>query len=243
MPRGDDRRTIALWLTVATVAFVLLLAAIGTSAAAAASPAYAPRAKVPCRKGLGTSTVAHSAKARIFTDQRTGNYYACLYKNGHPRLLSTIEHWEYKMVRFSGSYVAFVAFAESSNAYVGVLNMSNGRFRKFHEDEEVAPVKLEPSQCPSALPNCNAVCPQMDSLVLKADGAVAWIAVNFPPPSPEGGAFCGGETPPVTEVRRYDSRGLEVIGEGAGIVAKSLRLSGSTLTWTDEGRSVTATLL
>lgn len=216
----------------------------GVSTASASLAARATRrAHVPCRPAKGTTTIAHSAKARIFTDARTGNYYACLYKNGHPRVLSTIEHWEYEMVRFSGKYVAFVAFAESSNAYVGVLNMSTGRRHRFHEDEEVAPIKLAPGQCPSADPNCNAVCPQVDSLVLKSDGGVAWIAVNFPAPSPSTGVSCGNETPPVTEVRRYDSRGLEVIGQGAGIEPASLRLHGSTLTWIDEGMSATASLL
>ncbi len=82
-----------------------------------------------------------------------------------------------------------------------------------------------------------------DSLVLKSDGAVAWIAVNFPAPSPSTGVSCGNEIPPVTEVRRYDSRGLQVIGQGASIEPASLRLHGSTLTWVDEGMSDNATLL
>jgi hypothetical protein len=226
----------------AACAAIALLALAGASVAASQGAARMAKTRVPCRPAAGTATVAHSARARIFTDAKTGNYYACLYKNGHPRLLSTIEHWEYEMPRFSGSYVAFVAFAESSNAYVGVLNMSTGRIRRFREDQEVAPIKLEPSQCPSAVPDCNAVCPQVDSLVLKSDGAVAWIAVNFPAPSPSTGVFCGNETPPVTEVRRYDSRGLRLVGKGAGIEPKSLRLHGSILTWMDEGSSVTATL-
>jgi hypothetical protein len=228
-----------------------VLAALATSALLLTGPAFAAGAvrsskaavRVPCRPAKGTTTIAHSAKARIFTDEKTGNYYACLYKNGHPRVLSTIEHWEYEMVRFSGKYVAFVAFAESSNAYVGVLNMSTGHHHNFHEGEEVAPIKPPPGQCPSADPNCEVVCPQVDALVLKSDGAVAWIAVNFPAPSPSTGVSCGNEIPPVTEVRRYDSRGLRVIGQGAGIEPTSLRLHGSTLTWVDEGMSATASLL
>lgn len=217
--------------------------------AAAATPSAATTARhrrvnVPCRPARGTHTIAHSAHARIFSDARTGEDYACLYSNGHPRPLSTIEHWEYELARFAGPYVAFVGIAEAANSYIGVMNMRTGHIRKFHEDEEVAPVEEPPSECPSAVPHCAALCPTVDSLVLKGDGALAWIAVNFPAPStPASGPSCGGATAPVTEVRRYDRRGLDVVAAGSGIAPSSLRLSGSTLTFSDEGRTVSTTLL
>lgn len=197
---------------------------------------------VPCRPARGTKTIARSGQARIFSDARTGDDYACLYSNGHARFLSSTEHWEYRLVRFSGRYLAFVAFAESVNAYVGVTNLSTGRVRRFREYEEVAPIKPPPGECPSGVPNCSVVCPLIDSLVLKSDGAVAWTAVNFPAPSPTRGASCGTQIAPVTEVRRHDQRGLDVIATGAGIVPGSLRLTGSTLSFTDDGRLATATL-
>lgn len=70
-----------------------------------------------------------------------------------------------------------------------------------------------------------------------------WIVVNFPAQSPGGGVPCGNLTPPVTEVRRYDTRGLQVIATGSGIETSSLRLKGSALSWIDEGQSITSTLL
>lgn len=225
----------------------LLLAAAALSGIALASTASArtPKPpKVPCKGGAATHTIAHSAKARLFTDEKTGYYYACLYKNGHPRKISTIEHWEYQLVRFRDNHIAFVAFAEASNYYIGVMNLANGHIRKFEDGEEVTPIKPPPSGCPSGVPNCSVVCPQVDSLVLKYNGSLAWIAVNFPAPSPTTGVFCGNEIAPVTELRRYDSRGLQVIAQGAGIEPASLRLSGgSTLSWVDEGHSMTASLL
>jgi hypothetical protein len=221
---------------------VALLSGVALAATASARTAKPP--KVPCKGGAATHTIAHSAKARLFTDEKTGYYYACLYKNGHPRKISTIEHWEYQLIRFREKYIAFVAFAEASNYYIGVMNLSNGHIREFQDGGEVTPIKPPPSGCPTGVPNCSVVCPQVDSLVLKYNGSLAWIAVNFPAPSPTTGVFCGNEIPPVTEVRRYDSRGLRVIAQGAGIEPASLRLSGgSTLTWVDEGRSVTANLL
>lgn len=211
----------------------------GSSAAAQIASAAA---HVPCRQARGTKTIAHSRRARIFSDERTGDDYACLYSNGHARFLSTTEHWEYELVRFSGRYVAFVAFAETANAYVGVMNLNTGRVRLFREYEEVAPIKAPRNECPSAVPNCSVVCPQVDSLVLESNGAVAWIAVNFPAPSPTTDSSCGTQIAPVTEVRRYDQGGLGVIATGAGIVPSSLRLAGSTLSFTDDGHTVTSTL-
>lgn len=214
-----------------------------TAAGRGSSAHIASAAHVPCRPARGTTTIAHSRRARIFSDERTGDDYACLYRNGHARFLSTTEHWEYHRVHFSGRYVAFVAFAEGANANVGVMNLKTGRVRRFREYEEVAPIKPPPGECPSAVPNCSVVCPQVDSLVLKPDGAVAWIAVNFPAASPSTGASCGGQIAPVIEVRRHDRRGLKVIATGAGIVPSSLRLAGSTLSFSDDGRTVTSTLL
>jgi hypothetical protein len=225
-------------------ALLVALVALCVVAPASTASARTAKPKVPCKGGSATHTIAHSAKARLFTDEKTGYYYACLYKNGHPRRISTIEHWEYQLVRFREKYIAFVAFAEASNDYIGVMNLSNGHLHRFEDGEEVTPIKPPPSGCPSGVPNCSVVCPQVDSLALKYNGSVAWIAVNFPAPSPTTGVFCGNEIPPVTEVRRYDSRGLQVIAQGAGIEPESLRLSGgSTLSWVDEGHSMTASLL
>lgn len=198
--------------------------------------------RVPCRASAHTTTIAHSAKARLFADARTGYYYACLYSSGRPRRISTIEHWEYELVRFAGPYIAFVSFAEGSNAGIGVVNLRTGRRLDIREDEEVAPVEPPPQQCPSADPKCRVVCPAVDSLVLKPDGAVAWVGVDFPAPPPSRGPSCGTEIEQTTEVRRDDSHGLAVVASGNGIAPASLRLSGSTLSWRDEGKEATSTL-
>lgn len=241
---GEQKRGRLVRLFGACIACVVVLAMLaGTSLGATAGMAHKAKPRVPCRPAAGTKTIAHSAKARLFTDEKTGYYYACLYRNGHPRKISTIEHWEYKLVRFRENYIAFVAFAEASNYYIGVMNLANGHIRKFGDSEEVTPIKPPPGGCPSGVPNCSVVCPQVDSLVVKYNGSVAWIAVNFPAPSPSTGVFCGTEIAPVTEVRRYDSRGLQVIATGSGIEPKSLQLShGSTLTWVDEGQSIRSNL-
>jgi hypothetical protein len=225
----------------ALVATLLTLAACGSATPIRASYASSVR----CRPGPGTRTIAHSQNARIFSDSRTGNDYACLYRNGHPRLLSTTEHWEYRMPRFSGNYVAFLALANGANAYIGAMNLTNGRLLKIQEQKQAAPVNPPPSECPSAVPRCTVTCPQVESLVLKPDGAVAWIAVNFPPPAKPGQVFrgCGSRFPTTTEVRTHDRGGLRVLGHGNGIVPTSLRLSRAKLEWIEDGRTVSTALL
>jgi len=71
------------------------------------------------------------------------------------------------------------------------------------------------------------------SLALKGDGAVAWIA--------EGRSIIGHGPQPI-EVHRHDSRGERLLDSGAAIDPKSLRLTGSTLTWTRAGQTESATL-
>jgi hypothetical protein len=180
------------------------------------------QAPVPCRPGHGTTTIAHSRNARLFEDERTDGYYACLYSDGHARYLSDNEHYEYGLVRFAGPYVAFVQSVESVATDVGVVNLRTGH---AHYYQELAPAVED------------SVCAEVDSLVLKSDGAVAWIATNFL------GEICGPVHPGATiEVRVHDRYGLHVLDSGIGIVPASLRLSGSLLAWVDAGQARTATL-
>jgi hypothetical protein len=177
-------------------------------------------ATIPCRPGPGTTTLAHSAHARIFSDNANGNDYACLYSSGTPRYLSTTEHYDYRLVHFAGPYVAFVQNIEANDDHVGVMNMGTGT---LHNYTLVTPIM-------------NQVCPQATSLVLKSDGAVAWIATNFL------GSGCSNPPGPAIEVRRHDSRGLRVVASSTGIVPTSLRLKHSTITWVDAGTHHSASL-
>lgn len=63
----------------------------------------------------------------------------------------------------------------------------------------------------------------VDSLVLKSDGAVAWIGA--------GGSIVG-HTPGVIEVYKADASGVVVrLDSGAAVAGHSLRLHGSLLSW------------
>jgi len=132
------------------------------------------------------------------------------------------EHYEYRLVRFAGSYLAYVQNIEGVDDHVGAMNLRTGRVGNY---EEVRPIE-------------NAVCPQVDSLVLNSNGAVAWIATNF-----LADGFCETVPGATIEVRRRDRRGLHVVDQGTGIVPTSLRLSGSLLRWVDAEHVRSATLL
>jgi hypothetical protein len=72
----------------------------------------------------------------------------------------------------------------------------------------------------------------VDSIVVKADGAVAWIAV----------AHSIIRQSAQTEVDRADQRGRSTLDTGSGIDSSSLRLRGSSLTWRHGGGTRSARL-
>jgi len=73
----------------------------------------------------------------------------------------------------------------------------------------------------------------VQALVVKADGAVAWIA--------DGGSIV--RYTHRVEVVRLDRRGEATLDTGPGIYPPSLRLSGSRLSWRDHGAVRSASLL
>ena len=180
----------------------------------------AAQAKIPCRPGPGTTTIAHTSKARLFSYEANGNDYACLYSNGHPRYVSTTEHFEYPLVRFAAPYIAYVPNVEAVPDDVHVMDMRTGHTHTY------AAVK----------PIGTFICEQVESLAVKRDGAVAWIATNFL------SSLCEPMAGATIEVRAHDKLGLRVLDSGLAIKPKSLSLSGSTLRWVDGGATRTATL-
>ena len=69
----------------------------------------------------------------------------------------------------------------------------------------------------------------MDAIVVKSDGAVAWIVRT----DPEEGMY---------QVHALDQTGSRVLSTGSDIAPSSLALAGSTLYWTQGGEPHSATL-
>jgi hypothetical protein len=176
-------------------------------------------ARIRCRPGADSATIAQSPAARIFTAP-DGNDYACLYSVGRAFYLSSAEHYEYRLVHFSGPYVAYVQNIAASDDNVGELDLRSGRLHTFE----------------IATPINNSVCYEVGSLALKADGAIAWIGTNFL------GSACISPPGPEIEVRRHDRRGLRILDNAIKIAPGSLHLHKGVLTWTDAGVKQRSTL-
>jgi len=176
-------------------------------------------ARIQCRASANSVTIAQSAAARLFT-AADGNDYACLYSVGRAFYLSSAEHYEYRLVRFSGPFVAYVQNIEASDDNVGELDLRSGRRHSF---EIATPIE-------------DSVCYEVGSMALKADGAIAWIGTNFL------GFACVSPPGPEIEVRRHDRRGLRILDSGVEIAPSSLRLHRGVLTWTDAGAAESSTL-
>ncbi len=73
----------------------------------------------------------------------------------------------------------------------------------------------------------------VDSIVVKADGAVAWIAQT-------SSVVSHGTV--VLEVHRIDARGQSLLAAGHSIRPRSLKLSGSTVSWRVGSATHTAVL-
>jgi hypothetical protein len=73
----------------------------------------------------------------------------------------------------------------------------------------------------------------VDAIVVKPDGAVAWIT---------GATSLIAHGANATEVARDDARGSSVLDSGSGIDVRSLRLHRSSLSWRDGSRMRFATL-
>jgi hypothetical protein len=176
-------------------------------------------ARIPCRPTADSTTIAQNPVARVFT-AADGNDYACLFSVGRAFYLSGAEHYDYRLVHFSGPYVAYVQNIEASDDNIGEIDLRTGRLRTF-----VIATPIE-----------NSVCYGVGSLALKADGGIAWIGTNFL------GFACISPPGPEIEVRRHDRRGLRLLDSDRRIVPGSLRLLKGVLSWTDRGVKRTSTL-
>jgi len=221
--RGDRRLSA---VAAVCAAAVVLAAPLGLAQPSATGSPGAMRqrprahaARIPCRPTPGSATIAQNHAARLFT-AADGNDYACLYSVGRAFYLSGAEHYEYRLVHFSGPYLAYVQNIEASDDNVGEMDLRSGRLHTFE----------------IATPIHNSVCYEVGSLALKADGAIAWIGTNFL------GYACISPPGPEIEVRRHDRRGLRILDRGSGIVPSSLHLLKGVLSWTDGAVGRRATL-
>jgi hypothetical protein len=227
-------------LAIAAIPLLALLLVPG--GASAARGRHAAPAK--CRPGHSRQ-IAANAHAQLYLAPEPHalpeylGVYGCVYGRHRPIFLGGlpdpssqgdegIQH-----ATLAGSMAAYEEFfiggygSERAERRVVVRDLRSGRV--LHR----VPNGTPPTPEPGGVGIGNVV-----SLVVKSDGAVAWIAgdgevVSPSNPSVKVSAY---------QVEAVDASGNRLLASGAEIDPHSLRLAGSTLYWTQEGKTMSATL-
>lgn len=170
-------------------------------------------------------------------DERYISMRACAHRGKHTFVLEQDElDSSYSSGLFvrkptlDGSMLAYELFQSNTDRYgnssgpphwrIEVLSLLTGR--KLHR----LPTSTSP---PGGEGNGEAT-----AIVVKSDGAVAWIAVNGWHPYVSG--------PNQYEVWAADQSGSRLLASGSDIGPSSLALAGSTLYWTQRGKAASTTL-
>jgi hypothetical protein len=170
----------------------------------------------------GAHTLAASRVARVYALRNV--VYGCStggaqYKLGHQN--SCVGSTRVAPVTVVGRLAAYGlerCGVDTGSTAVVVRRLSDGR--QLHSAAATSPPGAESYQ-------------SLGSLVLKGDGAVAWIGV---------GHSIVGHGPEVIEVRRLDRAGEALLDSGGAVASHSLRLHRSTLSWTHGGETRRARL-
>ncbi len=113
---------------------------------------------------------------------------------------------------------------------VEVRNLATGKL--VHQVPSGTPAHPEPPRTEGDLTRADVGIGPVESLVVKSDGAVAWIAQDAVEES----------LPYSYQVHVLDKNGSRVLAASTEIEPKSLALAGSVLYWTEAGRPMSARL-
>ena len=204
---------------------LLMLTACGSSSAASDLSATGPATPHPAATcgPHSAKTLAASQLARV--DSIGGQVYGCAVGATHRHRLGasirTLREDRVGPVAIAGKVVAYGLSSfgvDTVSSLVIVRDLGNGQ------------------QLRAAAPT-NRILPEsftsVDSIVVKADGATAWI-------SQTSSVIRSGS--PVTQVWRADAPGQSLLDSGGAIDARSLRRSGSTISWRDGSKVRSARL-
>lgn len=186
------------------------------------SGAIAHASTVPCGPGDG-HTLAADRVARVY--ERNHAVYGCsIHGSKSYRLGGRSPYAEDSVgpVALSGEDAAYGvrrSGVDTISAAVLVRRLSDGK--RLHSDPATTkPLPAEFFQ-------------QVDTVVVKSDGSVAWIA--------DAGSILDGKSTDV-EVHKDDATGRVLLDSGRAIHRRSLQLEGSMLTWRHGDQTRSATL-
>lgn len=229
------------WVGLGVVLGVGLLAACG----AVASTTTASPTSAVCGPS-SARTLASDRTTRVYAVEesvpfvpgssvRVRNVYGCSAGGAKSYLLGTADACQFQFVcvdhvRLEGPLVAYALMGcgvDTGWTTVDVRRLTDGKLLRVHGATTTA-----------------VFCQDVGSLVLKPDGAVAWIATGswwvthcYRPgvcaPAPGFG---------IRQVATLDKRGFKVLDSGRAIAPRSLTLRGSTISWRHGNAIRTATL-
>lgn len=200
----------------ALLAVVVLTAACGSSSAAnstsTATRSTATTAPRPACGPPNAKTLAHNGVARVYTVRES--VYGCSRASGRSYRLGSvttcIRSARAGPVALAGAVVAYgleTCGVDTGSAVVIVERLSTGR-----------KLRSLPATTGQRAPESYQ---QVGSLVVRSDGAVAWI----------GTASSIVRHSRSIEVQRADRRGLAQLDSGLALAPRSLRLRGTILSW------------
>jgi len=207
-------------------ALLVVLASCGSSAAAPGGSPASPSATTSARHcgPSGATTLASSSQARVYSSG--GGVYGCSFAAGRSFRLGSAARSLHE------GRVAPVVLAGSDVAYgLATFGVDTGRtgvvVRRLTDGTQLADFASTQAGVVEGFQS-------IGSLVVKRDGAVAWIGVER--------SIVGSRQ--VVEVHGAPAGAStdRLLGSGAQIAPSSLRLHGSTLTWRDGGATRHATL-
>lgn len=201
---------------------VIILALFGLASASGARTRHATRRYCP---KVGKFALVVDAQAEVY--EAGGRFvremFACAYASGHAYALGPKAECigsggcgGVEKATVGAAFVAYEKFAVASEPFVGetssywrviVRNLRTGR----------------------VVHRANSTGSFVQDLVVKSDGAVAWIVdTSF--------------LPEEHAVVAVDKTGTRTLASGPGIAPSSLTLTGNTLSWIESGRMASAVL-
>ncbi|MDX6689108.1 MAG: hypothetical protein QOG15_565 [Solirubrobacteraceae bacterium] len=191
-------------------AAALALAVLATASATAA-PAAARASKRTCHPAH-TKTLMASARVRVFESNTTHATYGCLLSRKRPHRFYVPDFpTGYDPIAVAGRFVAYGAYSDCAAGFCDPNGVIVQDLRTGHVTFADASLRVA----------------TVHSLVLRANGSVAWIQSSFN----ELGSFLPGFA--VVKVQR--GQPPVILDSGPTVAPDSLALAGGTLYWTKDG--------
>ena len=201
-----------------------MTATIIVMAGCGSSSAQTDRAAAAGCGPASAKTVTAKRGARVY--DQGASVYGCSASTGRRFRLgassTTLSQPRVGLVALAGADAAYALSShgvDTGSTQVVVRRLTDGKM--LHSAPAVSRVS-EPESFSS-----------VTALVVKPDGATAWIGVAH---------SIVNHGPEVFEVHRVDRHGRALLDSGPGIAPRSLRVHSSRLTWSDAGRARSATL-